>query len=519
MKTFKSILLISVSVLSILAFRGIGAAVTNPATTTTQLADDLDINFYSLLNAKGIMGIRNAAEFSSIQAAIDDVYSSDGGGLVYVPPGTWTINTGIMLKDNIALVGAGWSTILKQADYTDANVIGSGIGLDFPFIPAKNVVVANLQIDGNKANQSPTDPYDDSLFLGILFNGMTNARIENVYIHDTYFGGISLFQSHNSVVRGNLIYDVSGVSQSGLGCGIEIDLGASNNRIIGNRIHNSGDHGIWMNSGGAAMYGNIISHNIITNSRLRGISVGSDKMSFTTERTIIANNQIANCGSEGISLFVGDGSVPHDPTPKPGYESTLYNTIVMNNLVMDNGATSAAEGIYISTRNPDSVVNTLVGAATIVQSNIVRGSGAEGIRLGMFSEDTIAADNIVLDNTSAQIYDLGIRTVLSGNKDSAASGLTVKRLVGLSAGQTQSNNLRGSETIVGSATSTPVTFTTPETDGSYFVTAIVSAVSGTPANDARRAYVTGKTYQGFTINTEAAPGAGNSVTVDWHLIR
>ncbi|MDD3927244.1 MAG: glycosyl hydrolase family 28-related protein [bacterium] len=90
---------------------------------------------------------------------------------------------------------------------------------------------------------------------------------------------------------------------------------------------------------------------------------------------------------------------------------------------------------------------------------------------------------------------------------------------GLSGSSTIARNLRGSVTVSGTATGTAVTFGAAEADAAYFLTLTPVAEGGTPAAESRTVRTVTKTAAGFTVNLAAAPGAGNSVTYDWHLIR
>lgn len=92
-------------------------------------------------------------------------------------------------------------------------------------------------------------------------------------------------------------------------------------------------------------------------------------------------------------------------------------------------------------------------------------------------------------------------------------------LKGVSATTTSANNLRGSINISGAADSDAVTFDTPEPDTNYFLTVTPTTVTGSPEAGSNRIRSIGKTRKGFTIKLEAAPGNGNGVTFDWHLIR
>jgi len=95
----------------------------------------------------------------------------------------------------------------------------------------------------------------------------------------------------------------------------------------------------------------------------------------------------------------------------------------------------------------------------------------------------------------------------------------VAQLGGLSGAATMSRNLRGSVTIQGQSTSARVVFARREVDSKYFVALGVRPSSGKPSAGALLASYASPAADGFTVNVQSPPGAGNSVTVDWHLIR
>lgn len=79
--------------------------------------------------------------------------------------------------------------------------------------------------------------------------------------------------------------------------------------------------------------------------------------------------------------------------------------------------------------------------------------------------------------------------------------------------------LRGSVTVEGDAIGATVTHGVNLPDGDYEVVLQAKAVEGSPAADAFR--VTTKTYApaDFSFVLAAAPGAGNSITFSWILVR
>jgi hypothetical protein len=90
---------------------------------------------------------------------------------------------------------------------------------------------------------------------------------------------------------------------------------------------------------------------------------------------------------------------------------------------------------------------------------------------------------------------------------------------GVSSSGVQSRNLAGQGTASGSAASVTVTFTASEIDTSYRLSLTPVSSVGTPAPGSNRVLSVVKTTTGFTAGLEQAPGAGNSITFDWLLLR
>lgn len=90
---------------------------------------------------------------------------------------------------------------------------------------------------------------------------------------------------------------------------------------------------------------------------------------------------------------------------------------------------------------------------------------------------------------------------------------------GISATNLETRNLRGSLVIADGAASGTVSFDHTEPDADYFVTVTAVGVAGTPVAGSNRVLSIEKLEDGFTVQLEAAPGPGNGVELDWHLIR
>lgn len=161
--------------------------------------------------------------------------------------------------------------------------------------------------------------------------------------------------------------------------------------------------------------------------------------------------------------------------------------------------TGTGRGIYIDGTSSD----------TIIDGGWHGGNATEDITIGVGATETT-----LIDPRSA--------TTLSFTDASGSAffvSKSVSGLSGLSGTSVKANNLRGSVTISDANTTAAVSFATAETDTSFFVIVSATVSAGTPAAGSTRCYVTNQATSGFTINLEAAPGAGNSVRVSWFIIR
>lgn len=119
---------------------------------------------------------------ASINAAIVAANAA-GGGIVYIPPGTYQLadaggNTAISLLSNVTIRGAGRNaSILYLANTADAHVINMS--------SVSNVSIEDLTIDGNRTTQTLQ-------VHGIRSGGHTNLTIHNVEIKNAAHYGIGL---------------------------------------------------------------------------------------------------------------------------------------------------------------------------------------------------------------------------------------------------------------------------------------------------------------------------------------
>jgi len=255
---------------------------------------------FTIYAKNGVTGVidysgSNAAEV--IQAGIDALGSH--GGIVLIKEGTYVISSTIKVPGNVTLSGVGFATKLVLADYADQRVIENkhpNAFLD------SNIVISNLQIDGNGAGQSEEPSVSAS---AIFFTRVTESRVEGCWLHNVskvqnLNAGITTVLSSYIIMRGNTIYDnrYAGVflsSREGSIVSNNIFMrnhrgvylaGHSNAIVEGNRLTSNGE--------GIRMYevasNNLITGNLIKDSYQEGILVTH----LTCQNNYLVDNHLIN---------------------------------------------------------------------------------------------------------------------------------------------------------------------------------------------------------------------------------
>lgn len=249
---------------------------------------------YALLGRKLLRGeVRNVADYSSIQEAIDSL--PETGGTVFIPAGTYVISVPIKVPAHVSLEGAGFDTVLVLAEGANVNVIENmnpRIWLD------EDIRVANLRINGNGVAQ-------DSAVSGIFLYTVPNSRVENVWLHDfpeyTISAGVFLLLCPDSTVR-------NVVASDNRYTGIFVSW-SDNSLILGNYLV-SNHRGIYISYSnytvvrknkivdcdeGIRLYGDSSYNRIIQNNIEGSSDEGIVIFHATCENNFLVNNRIINC--------------------------------------------------------------------------------------------------------------------------------------------------------------------------------------------------------------------------------
>ncbi len=192
------------------------------------------------------------------------------GGEFSVPSGVYECQSPIVLdRDNVTLRGES-VVLLKLASNANAPVIVMG-DLNTPPQPRKNITVSNLEIDGNRSQQSfecwggPCDGQGLTFIRnnGITVRGLSDGVIENVITNNARSGGVVTEKGcYNLRIKGltasgNQFDGFAGyetyhsvISQtkltSNLAAGISMDIHFDHNTFDNVLIQDNGDVGIFM---------------------------------------------------------------------------------------------------------------------------------------------------------------------------------------------------------------------------------------------------------------------------------
>jgi len=327
-------------------------------------------------------------DYTSIQAAIDA-----GEKNIFIKKGTYEISTGIFTySSNIHIRGESkHNTIIKLADGANDHVIQ----FSNSHIAVNKVIIENIQINGNKANQTDPDIRGIYMFGGSTAK-ITNLIIRNCYIHDTAFNGIDARYTEHSIIDNNIIEDCGDAAGSG---GNAIGLYNSSHVIVRDNETINNYKGHWYY---------YCDHILIDKNKSTGEDYGGININ-NTEKSKIINNTLTEVSGNGIQ--VGEGSnnniVTGNQIEASGYGIWIQgtNTIVANNQSNSNNygiITASNKNIIIgnqcnSNNNDGILLDTNASNNTII-GNYCKSNSRDGIRLSGGNDNNIINSNYCTEN-------------------------------------------------------------------------------------------------------------------------
>lgn len=277
--------------------------------------------------------------------------------------------------------------------------------------------------------------------------------------------------------------------------------------------------------------------------RLEATGTGANSINFiNTSASGVNHWSHINSSSCSYGLYVKNSGVELD-------HLFLYASVVIPLVLLGGGGSTmssivrfanitdeAASGTEACVLIDQGVANVFYGSTFEAITNAMPLAKVSGNKHLMFDGCTFTA----LAGTTQRIKFLSARTLpveVNSHAESPSSDTTVPwcteyptvvarsiqgkqyNAKGISGTEVAANNLRGTVTVVDAATTGAVTFTTAETNSSYYLSVTPVSKTGSPAAASNRVSEIAKTGSGFTITVEAAPGAGTTRVFDWVLIR
>ena len=298
------------------------------------------------------------------------VQATSSGSTIFVRRGTYTITDSLRPAAGVRIVGEGYGTVLRAKD---------NLGKNLFFIQNDNVVLENLNIDGNRANQQVGKSNVDYQPPG------AGGRVLNCWVHDAAGYNIVAYPGVTDlIVSGNRVY---GSPQDGIemqGCSYSTIVGNTciNNgngiqlwnstgdcahvAVVGNTVRGSGNYGILVQDGA---HENAVTGNTVDTSGKDGILVGNGGSGTTNpaNANIISGNSVTRSGQSGMRL------------------NGVSDTVLTDNLVRSN----SLHGIWL--RSADGCT---------IGGNTALGNRGSGIRVEGFSGSP--SRNVAIDGNTAR---------------------------------------------------------------------------------------------------------------------
>jgi parallel beta-helix repeat protein len=322
--------------------------------------DNIADEIYAKSGDNGAIAFSGNNAAAVIQAAINAL---PNGGKVLIKRGIYSITASINLASNIALVGEGPGTVLRIPDgfNADLNVIyGSNVS---------RVLVANLKIDGNKANNS------SGTMHGIYLSSVTYSEVRGCWVENMWSYGIYLrSSSNNNIISGNIV-------QGSGSYGIRISS-SSNNTVTGNIVQGNGSYGIYLDS---SSNNNTVAGNTVQGNGSYGIRI------YSSNNNTVVGNTVQGNDDRGIVLHYSNNNTVTGNTVQGNNYYGIHLNASNNNTVVGNTVQgNSFHGIYIYYSNNNTVVGNSVLGNSQATDNYY-----DGICVNYNSSNNFISGNVV----------------------------------------------------------------------------------------------------------------------------
>lgn len=319
------------------------------------------------LNVKALpynaAGDAQADDQAAIQAAIDDCFAR-GGGVVFLPAGTYLLQSGgLLMRDNVNLLGAGmYSTKLQLgADVAQPVLSDEAAGVEGAYAFGR-VHVAYLTIDGNRG-QNPAGR--EGIFTTAYYSTFEQLNVQNCQTHGIRFGfeGMGNASSQNRVTGCR----INACGQAG----IFLDINGIDHVVAENYIREC-DYGVVIKNGGIRLVNNAIFANSSAGIQVTQTSYGS----------IIALNDINANSQHGIHI-----TRTTIRETGPWSQLTIANNTILGDFLGDDNAYDA---ICVETEVPQGIAKL-----TITGNKVFTLGGENRYRYGINLAENVVATRCV----------------------------------------------------------------------------------------------------------------------------
>lgn len=328
------------------------------------------INYNSRM-IKAVVSQTGGGDFSDIQQAIDYV-NRQGGGLIYIKSGTYTLTGSLTLYTQIQLEGDGPGKTIINCNNHDYNISLVGSMVDFSTLMAgdstalQNVKIKNLEIrNSTNANGSINLQYvrgaeiDHVLFTSNTLDVLLTGCVPGKVIH------CNSFNSTNSIKLsgGCSIAQLNYISN----CTVGIQLLSNGGCVADHNFIAGANRGIRC-LGGADQK---VTHNELSDIVLVGIEVS---LSGTTPNGVnITDNtiQTGHPGTYGIALINATNSKVSNNHVENSYTYGIYLEDADDCEITSNSCRADTIGIYIETTSDRNIIglNNVRTCTTPIQNN------------------------------------------------------------------------------------------------------------------------------------------------------
>lgn len=376
--------------------------------------------------ASGALGDGTTNDQAAFQAAVDAANAA-GGGVVFVPPGTYKLSTPVTIKTGVTLRGSGVDVTILKSGANNQNVVvfnssSSSMSLQdltvngnrtaFSAGTAAAIKCAGLSTDILVRRVKTIDCQGRGLFFdNTVVGGYSRVWLEANHFTDAgqgfdvcgggfmthYFVRNNVFQNTSgqgladTVTNGSMVLE-GNVFEGPMGNGLSMEP-CDNMLVRGNQFHNLNDGAIAIKltpksqQPGEDPSNIVIQGNHIYNTgTVSGTYCDHGIVADNVSNLVIADNLVSRMGRAGIRLRVQGGIT--------GSANVMRNVLVVGNVVVDSNQDNFSNNAALAIENnaPGTVEKMKVIGNKLINQN-TDGHTTHGIREVGAVNDSEYSDN------------------------------------------------------------------------------------------------------------------------------